>query len=166
MSVTVTECLTSDGQVAEQHVCALQDVPELSIFKAVAAWCQLGSAVPRTQLSSCLICSLQADASNSHCQQAYRSTDTCHQLQQQSLDRQSPAVLGDLARASSDVADLLQLVRFAFMTDADRQVGSLLSFLQCSLQAQHVFTVSSGTACIQISRYACTCALPHLTSTV
>lgn len=97
---------------------ALQEVSELLIFQAVAEWCQLGAE--------------QAPCSP-HMQPGSASSPTglvpkssvCSSAEANRLQRNCGNAQSELGveRPPSQVLGALQLVRFALMTDAERQVG-------------------------------------------
>lgn len=119
-----------------------QDVPELSVFEAVAAWCQVGqhataSIEAQTQQLTTEDSLLPHDQSQqqqlivSHRNQAADSKV----LQDKESAVQAATEYGGLGRSTEDMLEVLQLVRFAFMTEADRQVrtSSYSSYAICSL---------------------------------
>jgi hypothetical protein len=99
---------------------ALQDVSELAVFQAVAAWCQYGSqqTVDAQQQQQA---PAQAQDHTPHPQQLGEQQQ-CTGGELCVCDVTQPAAAASLARAAADVQELLQLVRFAFMPEADRQV--------------------------------------------
>jgi hypothetical protein len=102
---------------------ALQDVSEHAVFQAVAAWCQYGSqqTVDMQQQQA----PAQAQEHTPHLQQQQQQLGVLQQCTGDELcmcDMTQPGAAGSLARPAADVQELLQLVRFGFMPEADRQV--------------------------------------------
>lgn len=126
-------CLSVDVMADILHE-PLLDVFELEVFQAVAAWCQYGSqptadAAQQQQPEE----QPQQEQQQRHPQQQQQAEEQPQQQaqqQQQHCEDVAPCICpaGQLDAAGSlpgrppgDVQELLQLVRFAFMPEADRQ---------------------------------------------
>lgn len=98
----------------------VQDVSELAVFNAVAAWCTAGSAMPAAgnpTFSSGQQQDLQLSQSAQQPQQQIGPPQ-----EQQQLAVTHGATDAACCRGDDEVLEVLQLVRFALMTDAERQV--------------------------------------------
>lgn len=117
----------------------MQDVPELAVFQAVAAWCQAGrlSAVPGDAVSTgqqqpeqALLPTGTQDAPAQAPNEHWSEPDGQQQQQQQLWGQQGPGhAAGCSSRSPDEVLEVLQLVRFALMSDDERQVRGQSSCL-------------------------------------
>jgi hypothetical protein len=100
----------------------VQDVSELAVFNAVAAWCMAGTALPAAVNPVVSSGKQQQDPQQVVQSQQQQQQIGAPQEQQQSAAAHA-AVDAACCRAEEEVLEVLQLVRFALMTDAERQVG-------------------------------------------
>lgn len=146
--------------------CPLQDVSEVAVFQAVAAWCQGGTLMLPASSSEAVAASTQLQEAQQQQQRqqlaaptageresepaSQLSADSQHaepvqqqppQQQQQALRQVSPPEqqqrqVASCWRGTDEMLCMLQLVRFALMSDPDRQVGSILFDLLCCCMAR------------------------------
>jgi hypothetical protein len=107
-------------------LCFAQDVSELDVFSAVAAWCTAGSACPAA--GNPAVSSPQQQQDPLQAQQPLQSAQQQQQVGSAQDQQQQAAPHGLMSaaccRGDEEVLEVLQLVRFALMTEAERQVGS------------------------------------------
>lgn len=119
----------------------VQDVSELAVFQAVAAWCQPGMLAPTPSEPSHTLQQQQQPSPPMHQQadglqlagldQAQQSeqhpgqqqTQQGLQQQEQLVQQQEHKLTGSgCSRSTDEIWEVLQLVRFALMSETDRQV--------------------------------------------
>jgi hypothetical protein len=111
-------------------------VSELEVFRAVAAWCQYGSQPAADAQKEPQQQQQPQDAQDLSQQAQQEQGQQSQQQQQQHCSSDEPYSCQSvelefgwcLMRPAADVQELLQLVRFAFMPEADRQVRALCNF--------------------------------------
>ncbi len=96
----------------------MQNVPELTVFDVVAAWCQGSTAVlPLEQ------------------QQHHVGEPACGVEGAAAEARTAPSDSSTaIARCEDEVLEALQLVRFAYLSEAEQQVRSMLAQYACAAQ--------------------------------
>lgn len=113
----------------------VQGVPELRVFQAVAAWCEYGSrrpedqqqqqeALQQVQQQPSLPSPQQQEQQHAPAAAALPPDPAAQPCAAGKQQAQPPHAAGtfDVGRTPAEVHEALQLVRFAFMSDAEQQV--------------------------------------------